>query len=101
MIYMVILIVAVVSFLLGFFVNILALPYILENFIKELGKYLKCISSDSIFRWSVSLIVSFAMGILVIQFQNERIQKNFEEYYQHRIDSLRWELKIQQVNKLK
>lgn len=35
MIYMVILIVAVVSFLLGFLVNILALPYILENFINN------------------------------------------------------------------
>lgn len=99
MIVFVIFIVAFLSFLLGFFVNILALPYIIERFLKVSWKYLSCVSSYSIFRWSVSLIISFAIGIIVIQFQYEKIQKQFDENYQHIIDSLRLEIKIQQVNK--
>lgn len=99
MIVFVIFIVAFLSFLLGFFVNILALPYIIERFLKVSWKYLSCVSSYSIFRWSVSLIFSFAIGVIVVQYQNEKCQKQSDENYQHIIDSLRLEIKIQQVNK--
>ena len=99
MIYLVIFLVAIVSFLFGFVVNILAFPFVIERLWKGFWKCLNGLNSYSIFRWSVSLIVSFAIGILVIRHQNERIQKKYEEHYMHVVDSLRWILKVEQANK--
>lgn len=53
------------------------------------------------FRWSVSMIISFAIGMLIIQYQKEKIMRQSNERYQHIVDSLQWELKMQQLYKAK
>lgn len=89
------------SFLLGFAINLISLPYILEYFVKDTWKYVKKISTLSVFRWSVSIIVSFALSALIIQNQQERIIKQTSSSYQHIVDSLNLELKILKQYKVK
>ena len=89
------------SFLLGFAINLISLPYILEYFVKDTWKYVKKISTLSVFRWSVSIIVSFALSALIIRSQQERIIKQTSSSYQHIVDSLNLELKILKQYKVK
>lgn len=89
------------SFLLGFAINLISLPYILEYFVKDTWRYVKKISTLSVFRWSVSIIVSFALSALIIQNQQERIIKQTSSSYQHIVDSLNLELKILKQYKVK
>lgn len=89
------------SFLLGFAINLISLPYILEYFVKDTWKYVKKISTLSVFRWSVSIIVSFALSALIIRNQQERIIKQTSSSYQHIVDSLNLELKILKQYKVK
>lgn len=89
------------SFLLGFAINLISLPYILEYFVKDTWRYVNKISTLSVFRWSVSIIVSFALSALIIQNQQERIIKQTSSSYQHIVDSLNLELKILKQYKVK
>lgn len=89
------------SFLLGFAINLISLPYILEYFVKDTWKYVKKISTLSVFRWSVSIIVSFALSALIIRNQQERIIKQTSSSYHHIVDSLNLELKILKQYKVK
>ena len=91
--------IALVSFLLGFIINLITLPYILEHIVKDAWMYVRKISTLSIFRWSVSLIVSFALSALIIQNQRERALTQTCSSYQHIVDSLNLEIKmLQQYN---
>lgn len=90
-----------VSFLLGYITNLIALPYILEYVVKDVGRYVRRISTLSIFRWSISFITSFALSALIIQNQRERIMKETSTSYQHTIDSLNFELRMLQQYKAK
>lgn len=96
-----VILIAIISFLLGFITNLIALPYILEHIVKGVWKYVKRISTLSIFRWSVSLITSFALSALIIQNQQEKIMKQTSSSYQHIVDSLSLEIKKQQQYKAK
>ena len=96
-----IILITIISFLLGFIINFIALPYILEYFVKDTWKYVKKISTLSVFRWSVSIIVSFALSALIIRNQQERIIKQTSSNYQHIVDSLNFEIKILQQYKVK
>ena len=89
------------SFLLGFAINLISLPYILEYFVKDTWRYVKKISTLSVFRWSVSIIVSFALSAMIIRNQQERIIKQTSSSYQHIVDSLNLELKILKQYKVK
>lgn len=89
-----IIIVVFISFLLGFFIQLVALPFILEHLVKGIWTYIKDVSSFSIFRWSVSIIVSCAFCAIILQNQQERIQKRADLHYQHVVDSLKSELSI-------
>lgn len=89
------------SFLLGFAINLISLPYILEYFVKDTWRYVKKISTLSVFRWSVSIIVSLALSALIIRNQQERIIKQTSSSYQHIVDSLNLELKILKQYKVK
>ena len=93
--------VALISFLLGFTINLISLPYILEYIVKDVWRYVMKISTLSVFRWSVSIIVSFALSALIIQNQQERIIKQTSSSYQHIVDSLNLELKILKQYKVK
>lgn len=93
--------IALISFLLGFVVNLISLPYILENIVKDGWRYVRKISTLSVFRWSVSIIVSFALSALIIRNQQERIIKQTSSSYQHIVDSLNLEIKILQQYKVK
>ena len=93
--------IALISFLLGFAINLISLPYILEHIVKDAWRYVRKVSTLSIFRWSVSIIVSFALSALIIQNQQERIIKQTSSSYQHIIDSLNFELKILKQYKMK
>lgn len=57
--------ITIISFLLGFIINLIALPYILEYIVKDAWRYVRNISTLSVFRWSVSIIVSFALSALI------------------------------------
>lgn len=98
---MIYLIIALISFLLGFVINLISLPYILEYIIKDAWRYVKKISTLSVFRWSVSIIVSFALSALIILNQQVRIIKQTSSSYQHIVDSLNLELKILKQYKVK
>lgn len=98
---MMIFLIAFLSFLFGFVINLVSLPYIASSFIRGCGKYVKRITLSSIFRWSVSIIVSFTISILIVQYQGMRVQKQTETYYQHIVDSLNTELKILRIHKAK
>lgn len=93
--------ITIISFLLGFIINLIALPYILEHIVKEAWRYVRKISTLSVFRWSVSIIVSFALSTLIIRNQQERIIKQTSSSYQHIVDSLNLEIKILQQYKVK
>lgn len=93
--------IALFSFLLGFAINLILLPYILEHIVKDAWRYVKKISTLSVFRWSVSIIVSFAFSALIIRNQQERIIKQTSSSYQHIVDSLNLEIKILQKYKVK
>lgn len=93
--------ITIISFLLGFIINLIALPYILEYIVKDAWRYVKNISTLSVFRWSVSIIVSFALSALIIRNQQERIIKQTSSSYQHIVDSLNLEIKILQQYKVK
>lgn len=93
--------ITIISFLLGFIINLIALPYILEYIVKDAWRYVRKISILSIFRWSVSIIVSFALSALIIRNQQERIIKQTSSNYQHIVDSLNLEIKILQQYKVK
>lgn len=93
--------IAFISFLLGFAINLISLPYILEHIVKDAWRYVKKISTLSVFRWSVSIIVSFALSALIIRNQQERIIKQTSSSYQHIVDSLNLEIKIMQQYKVK
>lgn len=93
--------ITIISFLLGFIINLIALPYILEYVVKDAWRYVRNISTLSVFRWSVSIIVSFALSTLIIQNQQERIIKQTSSNYQHIVDSLNLEIKILQQYKVK
>lgn len=93
--------ITIISFLLGFIINLIALPYILEYIVKDAWRYVRNISTLSVFRWSVSIIVSFALSALIIQNQQERIIKQTSSSYQHIVDSLNLEIKILQQYKVK
>ena len=86
---------------MGFAINLISLPYILEHIIKDAWKYVRKISTLSVFRWSVSVIVSFALSALIIRNQQERIIKQTSSSYQHIVDSLNLEIKILQQYKVK
>lgn len=96
-----IIIVAFISFLLGFFIQLIALPFILKHLAKGVWVYVNNISSTSIFRWSVSLIVSFALSALIIQNQRERVLTQTSSNYQHIVDSLNLEIKMLQQHNVK
>ena len=98
---MIYLIIALISFLLGFVINLISLPYILEYIIKDAWRYVRKISTLSVFRWSVSIIVSFALSALIILNQQVRIIKQTSSSYQHIVDSLNLELKILKLYKVK
>lgn len=93
--------VAFISFLLGFFIHLIALPYIVGNLANGCWKYLKNISMKSIFRWSVSFIVSFSIGALIIQTQETRIREDVDRNYQHIVDSIKCDMDILKHNKVK
>lgn len=93
--------ITIISFLLGFIINLIALPYILEYIVKDAWRYVRNISTLSVFRWSVSIIVSFALSDLIIRNQQERIIKQTSSSYQHIVDSLNLEIKILQQYKVK
>lgn len=93
--------ITIISFLLGFIINLIALPYILEYIVKDAWRYVRNISTLSVFRWSVSIIVSFALSALIIHNQQERIIKQTSSSYQHIVDSLNLELKILKQYKVK
>lgn len=93
--------ITIISFLLGFIINLIALPYILEHIIKDAWRYVRKISTLSVFRWSVAIIVSFALSALIIRNQQERIIKQTGSSYQHIVDSLNLEIKILQQYKVK
>lgn len=96
-----IILITIISFLLGFIINFIALPYILEYVVKDAWRYVRNISTLSVFRWSVSIIVSFALSALIIRNQQERIIKQTSSSYQHIVDSLNLELKILKQYKVK
>lgn len=96
-----IILITIISFLLGFIINFIALPYILEYVVKDAWRYVRNISTLSVFRWSVSIIVSFALSALIIRNQQERIIKHTSSNYQHIVDSLNFEIKILQQYKVK
>lgn len=96
-----IILITIISFLLGFIINLIALPYILEHLVKDAWRYVRKISTLSVFRWSVSIIVSFALSILIIRNKQERIIKQTSSNYQHIVDSLNFEIKILQQYKVK
>lgn len=87
-----IIIVTFISFLLGFFVQLVSLPFILEHLVKGIWTYIKNVSSFSVFRWAVSIIVSCAFCALILKNQQERIQKRADLHNQHVVDSLKSEL---------
>lgn len=93
--------ITIISFLLGFIINLIVLPYILEYIVKDAWRYVRNISTLSVFRWSVSIIVSFALSALIIRNQQERIIKQTSSSYQHIVDSLNLEIKILQQYKVK
>ena len=93
--------ITIISFLLGFIINLIALPYILEYVVKDAWRYVRNISTLSVFRWSVSIIVSFSLSALIIRNQQERIIKQTSSNYQHIVDSLNFEIKILQQYKVK
>lgn len=93
--------ITIISFLLGFIINLIALPYILEYIVKDVWRYVRNISTLSVFRWSVSIIVSFALSALIIRNQQERIIKQTSSSYQHIVDSLNLEIKKLQQYKVK
>lgn len=93
--------ITIISFLLGFIINLIALPYILEHIVKEAWRYVRKISTLSVFRWSVAIIVSFALSALIIRNQQERIIKQTGSSYQHIVDSLNLEIKKLQQYKVK
>lgn len=93
--------ITIISFLLGFIINLTALPYILEHIVKDAWRYVRKISTLSVFRWSVSIIVSFALSAMIIRNQQERIIKQTSSSYQHIVDSLNLEIKILQQYKVK
>lgn len=96
-----IILITIISFLLGFIINLIALPYIIEHIVKDAWRYVREISTLSVFRWSVSIIVSFALSTLIIRNQQERIIKQTSSNYQHIVDSLNLEIKILQQYKVK
>lgn len=96
-----IILITIISILLGFIINFIALPYILEYVVKDAWRYVRNISTLSVFRWSVSIIVSFALSALIIRNQQERIIKQTSSNYQHIVDSLNFEIKILQQYKVK
>ena len=96
-----IILITIISFLLGFIINLIALPYILEHLVMDAWRYVRKISSLSVFRWSVSIIVSFALSTLIIRNQQERTIKQTSSNYQHIVDSLNLEIKILQQYKVK
>lgn len=96
-----IILITIISFLLGFIINLIALPYILEHLVKDAWRYVRKISTLSVFRWSVSIIVSFALSTLIIRNKQERIIKQTSSNYQHIVDSLNFEIKILQQYKVK
>lgn len=98
---MMIFLIAFISFLLGFVTNLISLPYIVNSFIRGCWKYIKRITLSSVFRWSVSIVVSFTISILIVQYQKMRIQKQTEIYYQHIVDSLNTDLKVLRIHKVK
>lgn len=93
--------ITIISFLLGFIINLIALPYILEYIVKDVWRYVRNISTLSVFCWSVSIIVSFALSALIIRNQQERIIKQTSSSYQHIVDSLNLEIKKLQQYKVK
>lgn len=96
-----VLLVAIISFLLGLFVNLIALPYVVGYLAKECLAYVKNISMKSIFRWSVSFIVSFSIGALIIQTQEIKIREEVERKYQHIVDSIKCDMDIQKQYRVK
>lgn len=96
-----ILFIAFISFLLGFFIHLIALPYIVGNLANGCWGYVKNISMKSIFRWSVSFIISFSIGALIIQTQEIRIREDVERKYQHIVDSIKCDMDILKQYKVK
>lgn len=96
-----ILLIAFISFLLGFFIHLIALPYIVGNLANGCWAYVKNISMKSIFRWSVSFIVSFSIGALMIQTQETRIREEVDRKYQHIVDSIKGDMDILKQYKVK
>ncbi len=96
-----ILLIAFISFLLGFFIHLIALPYIVGNLANGCWAYVKNISMKSIFRWSVSFIVSFSIGALMIQMQKTRIREEVDRKCQHIVDSIKCDMDILKHNKVK
>lgn len=96
-----ILLIAFISFLLGFFIHLIALPYIVGNLANGCWAYVKNISMKSIFRWSVSFIVSFSIGALMIQTQKTRIREEVDRKCQHIVDSVKCDMDILKQYKVK
>lgn len=69
------------------------------KYTRKLFKYIKQLSQEYIFRWSVSLIIAFTIGILIVNYQKEKIRNDLRLQYQYLTDSLKFELRIlQQYN---
>lgn len=98
---MIIYLVSLISFLFGLIVNLVAFPYILEFLVLGVWRYIKNVNTQSIFRWTVSFIVSFSISMLLVQYQGMKIQKETKLQYEYLVDSLRMEIQIQHYIKAK
>ena len=98
---MIIYLVSLISFLFGLIVNLVAFPYILEFLVLGVWRYIKNVNTHSIFRWTVSFIVSFSISMLLVLYQGMKIQKETKLQYEYLVDSLRMEIQIQHYIKAK
>lgn len=61
----------VATFLLGFLVNIVFLPFILFSFmgkfVERIKRFYEKIDEHIVFRWAVAFIMAFAVAIIICQ----------------------------------
>lgn len=93
-----------IAFMLGFFTNITALPFILDIIYKRLIRIklehvLTRITSKVILRWTFSIVVAFSLASYIIYLQDERLARYYNLKYQSTIDSLKTELKVSQIER--
>lgn len=93
-----------IAFMLGFFTNIMALPFFLGVVYKrmiriKLEHVLTKITSKVIFQWTFSIVVAFSLASYIIYLQHERLARYYNLKYQSTIDSLKVELKVSQIER--